>query len=510
MESDRPLVERLPMPAKANWTHPLPFMMVSEDKFGTEEKLEPELVDLMSILDTSYKGTYRYYFPSKYKPSDPVGHQLLANDLRSVGLSHGVKFARQGGGPKTGIYPMVCQCGLFYRSNRNAPNFTGGALPKKSKRPKKGLGSTCKARLTFHADQKHDRFSIHAYNGQRYHNDHHQLKSTEIPIGTKDLRVETVKLGQPMHSSELNRSSIRNLAHKQSSVGLNGDPSPAIGKSENKHPWPLITPKSPVIQLPHVPPPPTYNGQRYHNDHHQFKGAKIPIANKDLRGEREKKTVRLGQSMHATEINLYVMRNRFHQQHGIALRDDLSPTIEKSEYQHPWMPVTPESPATQPPDVLPPPGFSFRDDCSDDQHQDGEASEPVPNDSTQKITFSQDDSRVKESAMCVDFKHHPADMSRLNEGHGFEEVVSCLMLLGREVVLGAHSCPTSREQMRDFSRQTRAVCSKRQPPSCQEALSKIRRVLLPNEQEQQSCGASVKTKAQYNTLKRKAEEVTES
>jgi hypothetical protein len=38
------------MPAK--WTHPLPFMMVSEDKFGTEEELEPELVDLMSISDT--------------------------------------------------------------------------------------------------------------------------------------------------------------------------------------------------------------------------------------------------------------------------------------------------------------------------------------------------------------------------------------------------------------------------------------------------------------------------
>jgi hypothetical protein len=46
MESGQPLVERLDMPAK--WTHPLLFMMVSEDKFGTEEELEPELVDLIS------------------------------------------------------------------------------------------------------------------------------------------------------------------------------------------------------------------------------------------------------------------------------------------------------------------------------------------------------------------------------------------------------------------------------------------------------------------------------
>lgn len=53
------VMERLCMPAK--WTHPLPlFMIILEDKLGTEEELEPELVDLMSISEITYKGPYRY------------------------------------------------------------------------------------------------------------------------------------------------------------------------------------------------------------------------------------------------------------------------------------------------------------------------------------------------------------------------------------------------------------------------------------------------------------------
>jgi hypothetical protein len=61
--SDDTLIEQLCMPA--DWTHPLDFMMVSEDKLGNDEV--PELLDLMSISETSYKGPYKHYFPSKYK-----------------------------------------------------------------------------------------------------------------------------------------------------------------------------------------------------------------------------------------------------------------------------------------------------------------------------------------------------------------------------------------------------------------------------------------------------------
>jgi hypothetical protein len=64
--------------------------MISEDKFGTENDLEPELVDLTSI--TSYKGPYRHYIPSKYKPNDPAGHQLLTHDLRAVGPNQSRTF----------------------------------------------------------------------------------------------------------------------------------------------------------------------------------------------------------------------------------------------------------------------------------------------------------------------------------------------------------------------------------------------------------------------------------
>jgi hypothetical protein len=298
MESDSPLNERLCMPAK--WTHPLPFMMTSEDKFGTEEELEPELVDLMSISEITYKGTYRHYFPSKYKPSDPAGHKLLADDLRSAGAKMGVQFTRHGGGPKKGVYPMVCHCGVYRRANAAAKggtktedvagftyksdikvqslvnhSATGEPLLKKCRtsRPKKG-SETCKARLTFYPDQKHDRFSIKAYNGQRFHNDHHQLKSTEIPIVIEDLRVETVKLGQSMPSTDINLSSVRNL--NQYGVALNGDPSPVIGKSHHQHP------ESPVIQSLDVLPPPDFPSQEDLIDdhhHHQDGEASEPMPN---------------------------------------------------------------------------------------------------------------------------------------------------------------------------------------------------------------------------------------
>jgi hypothetical protein len=323
------------------------------------------------------------------------------------------------------------------------------------------------------------------YNGQHYRNDHNQLKSKEILIGIKDLRVETAKLDQPMQSAYNDISLIRSQFRQQYGVTLHCDSSPTIEKSEHRH---LGTPESPVIQSPDLlPPPAAYNGQRYQKDHPQLKSTEMPIGIKNLRVE----TVKLGHSMQSTEINLSSMRNRFCQQYGVALKGDPSPIITKSELQHPWPIVTPESLAIQSLDVLPPPVPS-QDDCFDDQHQDGEVSEPLPNDSTQKITFSKDDSRVKE---------------RATYGQGFEEFASCLMLLGREVMSGAYACPTSREQMRDFSSQTRAIFSKRQPPTCQEALSQIKRVLLPNEQELQPCDASVETKAQHNTRKRRAEEV---
>jgi hypothetical protein len=253
---DDALIDHLCMPTE--WTHPLPFMMIREEEIRKDNEPEPELLDIMSISDITYKGTYRYYFPRKYKPSDPCGHQLLTNDLRGVGLSQGVKFARTGGGPSMGVYPLLCKCATYYRPNAPAAvgvtstedvagfsyktgikgqslvnqrkncrphSATKNPMPKKCRtnRPQKGFGSTCKARLTFYADHEHDRFSIKAYNGNRYHSDHHQVKSSEIPIGVKDLGVKTVQLVQAMHEAELNRSSVRNLVYQQSGVALNGD-----------------------------------------------------------------------------------------------------------------------------------------------------------------------------------------------------------------------------------------------------------------------------------------------
>jgi hypothetical protein len=118
MESDDALIEQLCMPAE--WTRPIPFMMVPEEEIGKDNEPEPKLLDIMSISDTTYKGTYRYFFPSKYKPSDPRGHQLLTDDLRRAGLSQGVKFARTGGGPSTGVYPLLCKCATYYRTNAAA------------------------------------------------------------------------------------------------------------------------------------------------------------------------------------------------------------------------------------------------------------------------------------------------------------------------------------------------------------------------------------------------------
>jgi hypothetical protein len=178
----------------------------------------------------------------------------LTNDVRAAGLSVGVKFARSGGGPSVGIYPLVCKCATYYRPNAAATatedvagftykagikgqnlvnqrkkcrsrSATKNPLPKKCRtsRPQKGSASTCKARLTFYADPEHDRFSIKAYNGNRYHSNHHQVKASEIPIGVKDLGAKTVKLVQAMHEAELDRSSVRNMVYQQSGVALNGD-----------------------------------------------------------------------------------------------------------------------------------------------------------------------------------------------------------------------------------------------------------------------------------------------
>ena len=71
------------------------------------------------------------------------------------------------------------------RKNCRARSATKNPMPKKCRtnRPQKGFGSTCRARLTFYADNEHDRFSIHAYNGNRHHSNHHQVKASEIPIG---------------------------------------------------------------------------------------------------------------------------------------------------------------------------------------------------------------------------------------------------------------------------------------------------------------------------------------
>jgi hypothetical protein len=99
-------------------------MMIPAEEIAMEKEPEPKLVDLMSISDTKYLGPYRYFFPRKYKPSDVAGHKLLTNDLRAVGLSHGVTLVRAGGGPGKGVYPMVCKCATFYRRNAAAKSGT--------------------------------------------------------------------------------------------------------------------------------------------------------------------------------------------------------------------------------------------------------------------------------------------------------------------------------------------------------------------------------------------------
>jgi hypothetical protein len=106
MESDDAFIEHLCKPAE--WTQSIPFMMIPEEEMGKDNGPELELLDIMSISDITYKGPYRYYFPCKYKPSDPHGHQLLTNDIRGAGVSQGVTFARQGGGPKKGVGVKEC------------------------------------------------------------------------------------------------------------------------------------------------------------------------------------------------------------------------------------------------------------------------------------------------------------------------------------------------------------------------------------------------------------------
>jgi hypothetical protein len=101
MMSDNALIEHLCTPTP--WTHPLSFLMISDVEMAMEKEPEPKPLDLMSISELTYKGPYRYYFPRKYKPSDAAGHQMLTDDLRAVGLSHGVKLARTGGGPGRGV-----------------------------------------------------------------------------------------------------------------------------------------------------------------------------------------------------------------------------------------------------------------------------------------------------------------------------------------------------------------------------------------------------------------------
>jgi hypothetical protein len=389
MESDDALIEHLCMPA--DWTQPLHFMMIPEEEMGKDDKPEPKLLDILSISDITYKGTYRYYFPRQYKPSDPCGHQLLTNDLRAAGLSLGVKFSRTGGGPSKGAYPLVCNCAMYYRPNAAAAtgvtatedvagftyktgikgqnivnqrnkcrsrSATKNPLPKKcrTKRPKKGSGSTCKARLTFYADLEHDRFSIQAYNGNRYHSNHHQVKASEIPIGVKDLGAKTVKFVQAMHEAELNHSSVRNLVYQQ--------------------------PTSPAIGTPSDPLPP----------------------------------------------------------------------------------ITPES------SVIP---------------------------------FSPDDPQVKKRPAYFHSKDELTDICRLSEGHEHaEEFVSCVLLLIRGALSGSHSSPTKKAQMKDFSRQARAMFSNGQPPSQEEALSQLKRVLLPTGEELHSFNASVETESMYKRKRR--------
>jgi hypothetical protein len=247
-ESDNALIQRLCLPT--DWTHPLLFPLVSETEIAMEKEPDPKLVDLFGISDSAYDGPGLHFFPSKYKPSDPTGHSRLRNDIRAVGLAHGVKLVRHGG--RSGAFPLICACGVFYRTNeaaeteiisgvaykkgikqqnivnnrKNCRKPTGAPLPKKcrTKRPKQGCGSTtCKARLTFFADRKLDRFSIKSHNGNGIHSNHHPVKPAEISIGTNDLSDETVELVQSMHKAELNRSSVRNLVYQKSGVVLTGD-----------------------------------------------------------------------------------------------------------------------------------------------------------------------------------------------------------------------------------------------------------------------------------------------
>jgi hypothetical protein len=176
---------------------PLPFAMMSEDESATEAEAELKPVDLVGKADLSYKGLDQHYSPSKYKTSDPACHQPWTDYLRSLGSEQGTKMPRKGGGPNTGKYAMVCQCGAYFcadaatKSGTEAENIagytykdnielqslvnqcehclassaTGAALPKKcrTKRSKKGgWGSISKPRLTY--DRKHDRFNIAGYN----------------------------------------------------------------------------------------------------------------------------------------------------------------------------------------------------------------------------------------------------------------------------------------------------------------------------------------------------------
>ena len=95
MDSDNALIKHLCMPVE--WTQSIPFMVIPDEEMGKNDEPEPELLDVMGISDITYKGPYRYYFPRKYKPSDPRGHQLLTDDLRASGLSQGVQLARAPG-----------------------------------------------------------------------------------------------------------------------------------------------------------------------------------------------------------------------------------------------------------------------------------------------------------------------------------------------------------------------------------------------------------------------------
>jgi hypothetical protein len=115
MESDDALIEHLCMPV--DWTHPPNFPMIPEEEMGKDDEPEPKLFDILGISCETYSGTYRYFSPRKYRPSDPCGHALLTKDIRAAGLSLGVKLVRSGGGPSKGNFPLVCKCGTYYRPN---------------------------------------------------------------------------------------------------------------------------------------------------------------------------------------------------------------------------------------------------------------------------------------------------------------------------------------------------------------------------------------------------------